>query len=60
MNIEIVSSEWHFDMELEGNFFVVSEIIVKPIMFHVLSAVHCIAKKQFVNVLCDRSQLSKW
>lgn len=61
VNIEIVGSEWHLDIELGYNFVVVSEIIAKSIIFHILSAVqYYIAKKQLVNVLCDRSHLSKW
>lgn len=39
VNIEIVGSEWHLDMELGGNFVVVSEVIAKSIIFHILSAV---------------------
>ena len=57
VNIEFEGSEWLLDMELEGNFSVVSVIIAKPTIFLILSAVHYIAKKKFADVLCDRSHL---
>lgn len=39
VNIEIVGFEWYFDIELGYNFVVVLEIIVKLIIFYILSVV---------------------